>query len=259
MATVQDGSAGILRLFSDWMRKNPSTADLAVAVTLSMATVQDGSAGILRLFSDWMRKNPSTADLAVAVTLSMLGDLCAQASTKSGKNGSSWRAWNVHSLARIALWSLVCTPIVSMWLELLETTFGSGEDATTVLKKLAVDQGAFGPLLMLLFFLYVAVFDALASQASLQEGIATLRREVWPAYKGSVVFWVPVSVSLFTVVPPHLKILVINLAGLGWNCLLALRMQGAANHAGEEGGKDGKRRRSTRSATVAAREKSKAL
>jgi hypothetical protein len=36
-----------------------------------------------------------------------------------------------------------------------------------------------------------------------------------------------VSLSLFTVVPAHLKILVINLAGLGWNCLLALRMQAA--------------------------------
>ena len=54
---------------------------------------------------------------------------------------------------------------------------------------------------MVLFFLYVAGFDALAGQASLDEGIAVLRREIWPAYKGSVVFWVPVPAST-TVLPP---------------------------------------------------------
>ena len=48
---------------------------------------------------------------------------------------------------------------------------------------------------MVLFFLYVAGFDALAGQASLDEGMAVLRREIWPAYKGSVVFWVPVPAT----------------------------------------------------------------
>jgi hypothetical protein len=112
-------------------------------------------------------------------------------------------------------------------LEFLESTFGSGDDVVTVLKKLIADQAGCGPLLMLGFFLYVSILDALMRRATLSEGIATMRREAWPAYRSSVIYWVPVSLSLFTVVPAHLKILVINLAGLGWNCLLALRMQAA--------------------------------
>mmetsp|Transcript_1913 Transcript_1913/g.3059 ORF Transcript_1913/g.3059 Transcript_1913/m.3059 type:complete len:205 (+) Transcript_1913:244-858(+) len=187
----------------------------------------DASDFLLHL-QTWQDVNPRTAEVVSAVILCMLADLIAQAISKyrEGKE-ASWLKWDLLSLMRMGSWSTLCTPVIGHWLVFLDTTFGSGNDWSTVLQKLACDQICFGPVMMSSFFLYMGIFNWLTVRGyEFSETIYILRYELFGAWLGSLYFWTPVSISIFTIVPDHAKILVLNIAGLIYNVGLCLTISG---------------------------------
>ncbi len=66
------------------------------------------------------------------------------------------------------------------------------------------------------------MFDALTTGSSLGASLRLIRHELIPATVNGMYFWVPVSLSIFTVVPDDWKLLVINLAAFFYNILLSL-------------------------------------
>ena len=121
----------------------------------------------------------SLAQLVTAVTFNVAADLVAQSISKSKKTDvRGWTTWDFLPPLRLALWGVLCTPIVDEWcvakrdgsrarlptapctcnlcpacphvhvlnatppsrLGFLDATFGAGTDLLTLGKKLCVDQ-----------------------------------------------------------------------------------------------------------------------
>jgi hypothetical protein len=80
----------------------------------------------------------------------------------------------------------------------------------------------FSPALLAIFFGFIGMFDALTTGSSLRESMRLIKHELIPATLNGMYFWVPVSLSIFTVVPDLWKMLVINIASFVYNILLSL-------------------------------------
>ena len=70
-----------------------------------------------------------------------------------------------------------------------------------------------------MFLIYIGAFRAATSSYRFSETAQVIEKELLPMQISGMFFWVPVSLSLFTVVPDHLKIFVINVAGLFYNTM----------------------------------------
>mmetsp|Transcript_50851 Transcript_50851/g.158911 ORF Transcript_50851/g.158911 Transcript_50851/m.158911 type:complete len:154 (-) Transcript_50851:1341-1802(-) len=144
-------------------------------------------------------------------------------------------------MTRALIWALICTPIILRWyfdatehglicnllsqrLVFLDVTFGREETISAVLMKLSADQLVFSPFLLAMFLIYIGAFRAATSSYRFSETAQVIKKELLPMQISGMFFWVPVSLSLFTVVPDHLKIFVINIAGLFYNTMLALKI-----------------------------------
>jgi hypothetical protein len=80
----------------------------------------------------------------------------------------------------------------------------------------------FSPALLAFFFGFIGIYDALTTGSSLGASLRLIRHELIPATVNGMYFWVPVSLSIFTVVPDLWKLFVINIASFLYNILLSL-------------------------------------
>eukprot|EP00802_Teleaulax_amphioxeia_P026592 Tamp_27706.p1 GENE.Tamp_27706~~Tamp_27706.p1 ORF type:complete len:232 (+),score=24.09 Tamp_27706:109-804(+) len=165
--------------------------------------------------------------LATATSLNVLADIVAQVIRHSRQRGRGrwWRELEYLTCVRAFIWALLSTPVIDAWLEFLEAFFGSGTDWGTVALKTSADQLAFGPVLLTSFLLYFGAFQKATTQNyEWKDTLDLIRNELVSMQLSGMAFWLPVSLSLFTVVPEWAQILVINVAGLIYNIGLALQL-----------------------------------
>jgi len=160
-----------------------------------------------------------------ASMMSVAADLAAQNLRSVRSKEQKW-SWDALSTMRFALWALVCTPIIDAWLTQLDRVFGGGSNMLVVAQKLLVDQVFFGPCFLTLFFTFVGFYDFVTQGKDLKflNFKKLFMEQVLPTHRNGMMFWLPIHLANFTIVPLGLRVVVINLAGLIFNVMLALRL-----------------------------------
>mmetsp|Transcript_28711 Transcript_28711/g.92639 ORF Transcript_28711/g.92639 Transcript_28711/m.92639 type:complete len:234 (-) Transcript_28711:853-1554(-) len=191
-------------------REHPALSQLAHAGAESVKT--------------FFQARPLQAQMLSAVVLSVLADLVAQMISRRRERARG-AAVSWMSAIRLAVWSVVCTPMIHAWLRLLDAVLGKGTSWSVVTEKLLMDQLFWGPTFLLAFFTFVDLWDYLTGhrQPSSFHPVRMLREKVLPTHRSGMSFWIPVHLFNFAAVPSHLRILTISAANFIFNIMLALR------------------------------------
>ncbi|KAJ3280221.1 hypothetical protein HK104_000819 [Borealophlyctis nickersoniae] len=126
--------------------------------------------------------------------------------------------WDKDRTLRLSLYGLVfAAPITHGWYKILDSRLGKGMDIATALKKVAVDQTVMAAPMTALFF---GVNSAMEG-CNREEIENRLRQNLWPTLKANWAIW-PLALTVnFWFVPLKLRVLVVNILGLGWGTYLS--------------------------------------
>uniref|UniRef100_A0A7S1TK38 Peroxisomal membrane protein MPV17 n=1 Tax=Erythrolobus australicus TaxID=1077150 RepID=A0A7S1TK38_9RHOD len=156
-----------------------------------------------------MRDRPMITKMKTTLILSMLGDFIAQRLEKAG-----WDARRSLSVGLLAAFWI--GPNLHGWYLFLSRVFPGGNFA--VLKKLAADQLLFSVYLNSGFLFGLSVFEG----ARPQDAFCRVRKQIPRVMLLNWKLWPAAQFINFTLVPPDLQIVWINLTALVWNVVLSL-------------------------------------
>ena len=94
----------------------------------------------------------------------------------------------------------------------------SGSTTSSVLQRLALDQGLFAPAFTPTFMFAVRVLE---NPQEAPRALASVRDDWWPAVTANWKLWIPAQLVNFAVVPLHWQVLFANGVALVWNTYLS--------------------------------------
>lgn len=132
-----------------------------------------------------------------------------------------------RTIRALAYGGVLFAPIGVRWYGFLSKIRGPGlnigkfgKDFRNTATRVAVDQLGFAPFVGVpLYFVAISLMEG-KSTNQIQEG---LREKWWPTVKANWVVWPAVQVVNFAFIPAHLRLFVVSLAGLGWNCFILIQ------------------------------------
>ncbi|KXS10767.1 hypothetical protein M427DRAFT_115543 [Gonapodya prolifera JEL478] len=132
----------------------------------------------------------------------------------------------VRTLRLASYGFFVAAPMSHFWYIILDHLVGHGTDISVALAKVAIDQILMAPFSVNLFFTYQGLLQGWTARRIR----ATLARDVWPTLVTSWAVWPIVQMVSFMFVPADLRVLWVNVIGLGWNTYLSLVQQRATEN-----------------------------
>lgn len=99
----------------------------------------------------------------------------------------------------------------------LDSRFGTAATLQKALIKTAAGQATLFPLYTSLFFTYMGLLEGLTPA----QCVAKVRQAFPPTFVTGSVFWPTANIFNFMLVPPHLRVPYVNVAGLFWNAWLS--------------------------------------
>lgn len=144
---------------------------------------------------------------------------------------------NWTSVRNQVLLGVIRGPTIHAWMETLTRIFdalgfktpAAQASPVAVLGKMALDQLAFAPLHMLYYFFAMGALEG-RSPAETQVKLA---REFWPLMKLNWSVWPAAQIVNFKFIPPHLRVLWVNVIGVGYMTFLVRTMAKAAAAAAQ--------------------------
>ncbi|KAK3300189.1 uncharacterized protein B0H64DRAFT_380226 [Chaetomium fimeti] len=175
--------------------------------------------------------------LTQAITTSVLfavGDITAQQLVDK-------KGVEKHDLARTGRMALyggvVFGPAAATWFKFLSARVNMGSANTTMLARVAVDQGVFAPTFIGVFLSSMAVLEGTSPAEKLQRSYSEALLTNW-------MIWPFVQMVNFKLVPLQHRLLFVNVISIGWNCYLSfLNSSGDAKREVEEVEEVGKEKR----------------
>lgn len=114
----------------------------------------------------------------------------------------------------------IFAPIVSRWFTLLQRIQFKSQ-AAVVATRVGLDQGFLTPIMVGVFFTSMSLLEG--------KGLDEAKKRLDTSYKSTLVrnwgVFVPVQIANFAVVPPHLRLVVVNVVSLFWNAYLSYANQ----------------------------------
>ncbi|PWN40657.1 hypothetical protein IE81DRAFT_213736 [Ceraceosorus guamensis] len=158
---------------------------------------------------------------ASASVLFATGDTIAQQFVeKKGKNHDLIRT------GRLAVYGgVIFAPIMSTWMGKILERVKFQNKAATLGTKVLLDQVIMSPLIISIFFTATNFLEGKPFSAAQEK----LKTSWLPTYKAAVGVWAPVQAINFSIVPPHLRLLFVNVVSVGWNTFLSVQAAGGAN------------------------------
>ncbi|KAJ6084620.1 hypothetical protein N7486_011420 [Penicillium sp. IBT 16267x] len=133
------------------------------------------------------------------------------------------RGLEKHDFARTGRMALyggaVFGPAATQWYRILQRHINLKSRVSTAIARVAADQMVFAPIQLTCFLYSMAIMEG----SDVQE---KLRHSWEPSYKANLLVWPFVQAVNFTFVPLELRVLVVNVVSLGWNCFLSLLNSG---------------------------------
>lgn len=159
--------------------------------------------------------------LTQAVTTSVLfavGDITAQQVVEK-------RGLKKHDLTRTGRMALyggvIFGPAAATWFKFLQKNVNLRNANSTILARVALDQGVFAPVFISVFLSSMAVLEGTSPKAKLEASYV-------PALTANYMIWPFVQLVNFKFVPLQHRVLFVNLISIGWNCYLSFLNSGAS-------------------------------
>ncbi|KAJ3045859.1 hypothetical protein HDV00_006123 [Rhizophlyctis rosea] len=186
-------------------------------------------------YLDLLETRPLPTKAISAFVIGAVGDVIAQSidpshphesathpdsssSSSSSKPATRGFHWDKERTLRLSLYGLVFgAPITHGWYKILDRRLGAGMDLSTALKKVAADQTIAAAPLTAFFF----AVNSAAEGLDYNQIKNRLETNLWPTMKANWAIW-PAALALnFWLVPLKLRVLVVNILGLGWGTYLS--------------------------------------
>lgn len=122
-------------------------------------------------------------------------------------------------------WGILFTPLAHGWYNLLDKMVPGKVTASLVLKKTALDQLTWTPVINVIFLSSVT----LMSTGSFGAAVQAVQEKLWPVLKVNWVVWPLLSAINLGLVPPPYRLLWINFCSLGWSAYLSMAANAKAS------------------------------
>jgi len=189
------------------------------AIVIPQAASSIRMASILRAYNSALVRKPRSTGMASAAVLFGAGDILAQ----QGVEKKGWRNHDVIRTTRLAFYGgVIFAPILMPWFKVLDRIQYKSKVLTTV-TRVAADQFIAAPCLVGLFFASMSVLEGRP------QDITNRLKEKWQPtiFKNWMVF-IPTQAVNMSIVPPPLRLLVVNVVSLFWNTYLSWANSAAA-------------------------------
>ncbi|POM72775.1 Hypothetical protein PHPALM_10459 [Phytophthora palmivora] len=180
------------------------------------------------LYDGWLRRSPMLTKSVTSAVLFGLGDRIAQRMEKSRKdddgsqteetedNGAIVSKSTARTM-RMMIWgSVLFTPVVHTWVNLIERTVGS-RGKVVVFKKMLLDSLVFAPSINALFFTSTQMMEG----KSFGHGVAFALDRLPQTLKANYMIWPLANMINYSYVPLQYRILFINCVNLVWTTVLS--------------------------------------
>ncbi|KIW08577.1 uncharacterized protein PV09_00541 [Verruconis gallopava] len=179
---------------------------------------------MLRWYQAKLRSRPLLTQSATTLVLFATGDAMAQQLVEK-------RGLKNHDVARTGRMALyggaVFGPVATTWFAFLQRRVSLGGRYATIGARAALDQLVFAPAHMCVFLSSMAVLEGSSPADKLRSTYSTALRKNWQV-------WPAVQFVNFAFVPLELRVLVVNVVSLGWNCYLSYLNSQASNSVREK-------------------------
>ncbi|GAA5854271.1 hypothetical protein JCM3766R1_004142 [Sporobolomyces carnicolor] len=168
--------------------------------------------GLLRAYNSALIRRPYATGMGSAAFLFGAGDVLAQQGIeKRGKDHDFMRT------ARLAGYGgLIFAPVVTKWFGALERIKLASKPAQLI-SRVAADQFVFTPVMVGVFFTSQTFLEG----HGVQEAQRRLSDSWWPTLQKNWQLWIPTQAINFALVPPHLRLVTVNVVSLFWNAYLS--------------------------------------
>ncbi|CAM9358957.1 unnamed protein product [Discosporangium mesarthrocarpum] len=194
--------------------------------------------GLVAAYMGALERRPILTKCVTSGVICGIGDVMAQALTiGSRKQAAGVAAFlGLMDLRRLVIYALMgavyLAPIVHYWFEWIDMIGPRGGKKPTLKarvskagKMVAVDQLIGAPLVNAGFIFMFTFFTLLTAggfaASPFSEGLAKVSSSIWPTLQGCWKLWPVANMFSFLVIPPHLRVLFMNIVGLGWNIFLS--------------------------------------
>ncbi|MBW0479679.1 hypothetical protein O181_019394 [Austropuccinia psidii MF-1] len=169
-------------------------------------------ASYIRAYNSALLNRPLRTQILTSLVLFGGGDIIAQqAIEKKGKQHEWLRT------ARLASYGgFVFAPLGTRWFKTLDFIQFKNRGLSNLV-KLSLDQLVAAPTMLAFFFTTMNYLEG----NDLQQAEERLREKWGPTLFKNWLVFIPLQAVNFTLVPSHLRLLVINASSLFWNCYLS--------------------------------------
>ncbi|TPX60727.1 hypothetical protein PhCBS80983_g01629 [Powellomyces hirtus] len=166
-------------------------------------------------YLELLEEKPLVTKSLSAGAIAVAGDIIAQKVDSSPDHPE----WDPKRTARLGLYgTLIAAPLTHGWYKVLDARVGAGMDFATSVKKVTADQILAATPFTALFF----VCNSAAEGCTKAEIKNRLSNNLWPTLKANWAVWPAALLINFRFVPLKLRLLVVNVLGLGWGTYLSM-------------------------------------
>ena len=190
------------------------STDIAPLMTLRGGDLQS----LWQDYSAFSERHPFESNMATCGAIAGLGDALVQVIDQSSSGYDYLRTLRFVTY-RVA----VVMPLYTAWMALLNKASLPGPPLQQAATKAILDNMFFSPPAQLLFYTTMALLEGKNGQVALQRCASMLPVSL-PA---SWVFWIPIQLVCFGLIPPHLRVAYVQAVGFVWNMFLSAFGQSA--------------------------------
>ncbi|GAA5907835.1 hypothetical protein JCM5296_005798 [Sporobolomyces johnsonii] len=167
---------------------------------------------LLRAYNSALIRRPYATGSASAAFLFGAGDVLAQQGVeKRGKDHDFMRTLRLAGYGGI-----IFAPILTRWYAGLDAIKFKSKVAV-VASRVCLDQFVLTPVMIGVFF----GTQSLLEGKSIDQAKRRISSSWWPTLEKNWLLFVPVQLANFSIVPPHLRLLLVNGVSLFWNAYLS--------------------------------------
>ncbi|KAJ3015959.1 hypothetical protein HKX48_004298 [Thoreauomyces humboldtii] len=166
-------------------------------------------------YLELLEEKPLVTKSLSAGAIAVGGDIIAQKIDSSPDHPD----WDPQRTLRLGVYgTLIAAPLTHGWYKILDGRLGAGMDFQTSLKKVAADQILAAAPFTALFF----VCNSAAEGLNATQIKDRLDSNLWPTLKANWAIWPAALLINFRYVPLKLRLLTVNILGLGWGTYLSM-------------------------------------
>ncbi|CAL5869191.1 uncharacterized protein PFLUO_LOCUS3419 [Penicillium psychrofluorescens] len=167
---------------------------------------------MLRWYQTKLARRPILTSSVTSAVLFGSGDVLAQQVIDR-------RGLEKHDYGRTGRMALyggaIFGPAATAWYGILQRHVVLKGTTSTTIARVAADQILFAPVNLTCFLSSMAIMEG-------SDPVEKWRNSFIPSYKANLIVWPFVQGANFAFVPLELRVLVVNVVSLGWNCFLSL-------------------------------------